>query len=123
MIRVSGVNWFTNLDIKKRHEDIILYKSYSPEEYPHYVNCDAIEVCKTELIPMDYDGVMEVPVTFMDKYNPEQFEIVGFNLDSANMDVIKEKLGRLNGGPAFYVEEQSGLKRIYTRILIRRIKN
>lgn len=123
MIRVSGVNWFTNLDIKKRHEDIILYKSYSPEEYPHYVNCDAIEVCKTELIPMDYDGVMGVPVTFMDKYNPEQFEIVGFNLDSANMDVIKEKLGRLNGGPAFYVEEQSGLKRIYTRILIRRIKN
>ena len=72
---------------------------------------------------MDYDGVMGVPVTFMDKYNPEQFEIVGFNLDSANMDVIKEKLGRLNGGPAFYVEEQSGLKRIYTRILIRRIKN
>ncbi len=76
MIRVSGVNWFTNLEIKKRQEELILYKHYTPEEYPTYDNYDAIEVSKTELIPYDYDGLMGVPITFMDKYNPNQFEIV-----------------------------------------------
>jgi hypothetical protein len=86
------------------------------------VNCNAIEISRTELIPFDYDGAMGVPITFMDKYNPNQFEIIGFNLDSAKMDIIKEKLGKLNGGPAFYVEESNGeLRRIYTRILIKRI--
>ena len=119
---MGNICWFTNLDIEKRHEDIILYKNYSPAEYPHYVNYDAIEVCKTELIPMDYDGVMGVPITFMDKYNPEQFEIVGFNLDCARMDIIKQRLGKLNGGPAFYIEENGTLRRVYTRILIRKIK-
>ena len=77
MIRVSGVQWFTNLDIKKRHEDLILYKSYSKEEYPHYINYDGIDVATTNEIPFDYDGVMGVPLTFMEKYNPEQFEIIG----------------------------------------------
>ncbi len=77
MIRVSGVVWFTNLDIKKRHENLILYKLYSPEEYPKYDNYDAINVDKTSDIPCDYDGVIGVPITFLNKYNPEQFEIVG----------------------------------------------
>lgn len=77
MIRVSGVVWYTNLDIAKRHEDLILYKQYSPQEYPKYDNYDAIEVSKTKDIPMDYRGVMGVPITFMDKYSPEQFEILG----------------------------------------------
>ena len=77
MIRVSGVVWFTNLEIKKRHEPLILYKPYSPKEYPRYANYDAIEVAKTDEIPMDYDGLMGVPKSFLDKYNPEQFEIVG----------------------------------------------
>lgn len=77
MIRVSGVVWYTNLDIAKRHEDLILYKPYSPQEYPKYDNYDAIEVSKTKDIPMDYRGVMGVPITFMDKYSPEQFEILG----------------------------------------------
>jgi hypothetical protein len=77
MIRVSGVQWFTNLEIKKRHENLILYRNYIPDEYPHYDNFDAIECCPTTNIPMDYDGLMGVPVTFLDKYNPEQFEIVG----------------------------------------------
>jgi hypothetical protein len=77
MIRVSGVHWFTNLEINKRHEELILYKNYTPEEYPKYDNYDAIEVSKTKDIPMDYDGVMGVPITFMDKYNPDQFEILG----------------------------------------------
>ena len=76
MIRVSWVVWFTNLDIKKRHEDLILYKKYSEEEYPRYDNYDAINVDKTSDIPCDYDGIMWVPITFMDKYSPEQFEIL-----------------------------------------------
>lgn len=80
MIRVSGVTWFTNLEHNKRHEKLILYKEYNPEEnpeeYPKYDNYDAIEVGKTKDIPMNYDGVMGVPITFMDKYNPEQFEII-----------------------------------------------
>ena len=77
MIRVSGVVWFTNLDIDKRHEDLILYKHYTPEEYPKYDNYDAINVDKTSDIPCDYDGIMGVPITFLDKYSPSQFEIVG----------------------------------------------
>lgn len=77
MIRVSGVQWFTNLDISKRHEDLILYKKYNPEEYPKYDNYDAIEVSKTTDIPIDYAGVMGVPITFLNKYNPEQFELLG----------------------------------------------
>lgn len=122
MIRVSGVTWFTNLEIKKRHEDIILYKHYTPEEYPRYVNYDAINVNKTEEIPMDYDGAMGVPITFLDKYNPEQFEILGKSLDLADMTVIKQKLGKLNGGPRFYIEKEGVLTRLYERIIIRKIK-
>lgn len=77
MIRVSGVTWFTNLEIPKRHEEMDLVCRYSPEEYPKYDNYDAIEVSKTMDIPCDYAGVMGVPITFLDKYNPRQFEIIG----------------------------------------------
>lgn len=76
-IRVKGVRWYTNLDIKQRHEELILVRKYDPETYPHYDNYDAINVNKTADIPCDYSGVMGVPITFMDKYCPEQFEIVG----------------------------------------------
>lgn len=76
MIRVSGVNWFTNLDHNKRHDWLDLYKTYSPEEYPKYENYNAIEVSKTANIPADYSGYMGVPITFMDKYNPDQFELI-----------------------------------------------
>lgn len=76
----SSSIWFTNLDIDKRHEKMILYKSYTPEEYPHYDNYDAIEVSKTAEIPCDYDGVMGVPITLLDKYSPDQFEILGITL-------------------------------------------
>ena len=87
MIRVSGVNWFTNLEIQKRHEDLILYKAYNPDEYPQYDNYDAINVDKTSEIPMDYDGVMGVPITFLDKYNPDQFEIVKFRKGDDGKDL------------------------------------
>lgn len=76
-IRVKGVRWFTNLDIKQRHEEMILVKRYTPESYPHYDNYDAINVDVTADIPCDYAGVMGVPITFLDKYCPEQFEIIG----------------------------------------------
>lgn len=77
MIRVSGVMWFTNLDIRKRHEEIILVKRHNPETYPKYDTYEAIDVSKAVDIPCDYAGVMGVPITFMTKYSPEQFEIVG----------------------------------------------
>lgn len=105
MIRVSGVNWFTNLDIQKRHEDLILFKKYTADEYPSYDNYEAINVNKTSDIPNDYFGIMGVPITFMDKYNPDQFEII----DTSTIAMPK-------GAP--YVNG----KRIYERILIRRRK-
>jgi len=76
---MGSVFWFTNLDNRKRHEDIILYKNYygNESEYPTYDNYDAINVDKISEIPMDYEGMMGVPITFIDKYNPEQFEIIG----------------------------------------------
>ena len=108
MIRVSGVTWFTNLEHNKRHEELILYKEYNPEkfpeEYPKYDNYDAIEVKKTAEIPMNYNGVMGVPITFLDKYNPEQFEIVKFRKGDDDKDLS------ING------------KCPYFRILIKKIK-
>jgi len=76
---MGSVNWFTNLDVARRHEQMTLYKKYIPEEYPRYDNYDAINVNYKAEIPMDYDGVMGVPVTFLDNYNPEQFEIIGLD--------------------------------------------
>lgn len=69
--------WFTNMDIAKRHEDLILYRKYSPAEYPAYDNYDAIDVSRTKDIPQDFEGTMGVPITFLEKHNPDQFEIVG----------------------------------------------
>ena len=74
----AGAVWFTNLDIKKRHEEMILFRKYDPETYPKYDNYDAINVDVTADIPCDYAGNMGVPITFFDKYCPEQFEIIGY---------------------------------------------
>ena len=146
MIRVSGVTWFTNLEIKKRHEDIILYKTYTPEAYPTYDNYDAIEVGKTADIPSDYEGVMGVPITFLDKYNPEQFEILGITktwYGGANkiypeqIQVDKNgkesKVSKLNDGSVlelstppvsgtYYIVDGKYYIQTYARILIRRKK-
>ncbi|ENI5462351.1 adenine-specific methyltransferase EcoRI family protein [Flavobacterium psychrophilum] len=86
MIRVSGVTWFTNLEIRKRHEDLELYKSYTPEEFPTYENFNAINIGKTKEIPVNYNGFMGVPITFLDKYNPEQFEIIGLGISSSGIE-------------------------------------
>lgn len=135
MIRVSGVNWFTNLDHSKRHEELDLYKTYSPDLYPHYDNYDAIEVGKTADIPMDYEGAMGVPITFMDKFNPEQFEILGMceNEDLYSLktrvynaqerkDAYQAKFGKkgsydLNASAVLVIKGR--YEKVYQRILIR----
>jgi hypothetical protein len=108
--------WFTNLDIAKRHEDLILYKTFSPEEYPEYDNYNAIEVSKVAHIPLDYDGIMGVPITFLDKYNPEQFEILGSDHE-VKQGLLPELVqpnwsGKIDRG---YINGE----RLYARILIR----
>lgn len=86
----GNVCWYTNLDISKRHEDLILYKTYNEKDYLKYDNYDAIEVSKVTEIPSDYAGAMGVPITFLDKYNPEQFEILGIT-DRDNNSGLKIK--------------------------------
>ena len=103
-IRVKGVRWFTNLDYAARHEKLTLWKNYTPEDYPKYDNYDAINVNKYSEIPVDYDGVMGVPITFMDFYSPEQFEILGIDKDLTD----NHKRGIING------------KQLYVRIMIKR---
>lgn len=76
-IRVKGVRWFTNVDYCERHERMILYRKYTAKDYPAYDNYEAVNIDKVSEIPFDYDGIMGVPITFMDKYNPDQFDIVG----------------------------------------------
>ena len=99
--------WFTNLDHKKRHEDLILYKKYSPDEYPKYDNYDAINVGKTADIPVDYAGEMGVPITFLDKHNPEQFEIIGMDRPLITQLTGKQSRFKIKG------------KEIFARIVIR----
>ena len=113
MIRVSGVIWMTNLDHNKRHEELDLVCRYSPEEYPEYDNYKAIEVSKTADIPCDYSGVMGVPITFLDKYNPEQFEIIGITSN----DPIVQHLWK--HGASKYDRPYLNGHRMYSRLLIR----
>jgi hypothetical protein len=103
-IRVKGVRWFTNIDVPQRHEPLTLYKKYTPDEYPTYVNYNAIEVSKVSDIPMDYDGHMGVPITFLDKYNPEQFEIIGSSRWLGEpMSKFAPKGSYVQGGIRFYL--------------------
>jgi len=80
-IRVKGVRWFTNMDIKQRHQELILVKRYDPQVYPHYYNYDAIDIDSVANIPCDYSGLMGVSDNFLDVFNPEQFEIIGLGTD------------------------------------------
>ena len=134
MIRVSGVHWFTNLDINKRHEDLILYKNYTPEEYPKYENFDAINVDVTKDIPVDYAGAMGVPITFIDKYNPDQFEIIGLGISNSGIEIGVEpykpehkkyrkeiqKRGAVDGD--LYMMKNGIVEVPYARILIKNKK-
>ena len=114
--RVNGLTrWFTNLDIKKRHEELILVKKYAghEDEYPKYDNYDAIEVSKVADIPFDYDGVMGVPITFLDKYSPDQFEIVGGTANGQVPNAMKIGHYRTYNNPVI------GDRKVYQRILVR----
>ena len=125
-VRVKGVRWFTNLDHAKRHEELILYKRYSPEEYPAYDNYDAINVDKTAEIPMDWDGAMGVPITFLDKHNPEQFEVMGIT-DRDNNSGLKTKEYTLADVPNSGDLNRSVIKvggehkPTYVRLLVKRV--
>ena len=113
---VASTIWFTNLDHKKRHEKLILHKKYLPEEYAQYDNYDAINVDKTKDIPVDYDGKMGVPITFLNKFNPDQFEII----DGLNRYSILE--GPTEKTKGKYLSQVNG-KPIYVRIVIKYKKN
>ena len=126
MIRVSGVNWFTNMEIPKRNEELDLVCRYSPEEYPTYENYDAIEVSKTSDIPYDYSGAMGVPITFLEKYNPEQFEIIGQTQGDSGKELglrpydraLKKYNKSLRDGQLYYMK--NGIpEKPYARVLIR----
>lgn len=136
--------WFTNLDIAKRHENLVFYKQYSPEEYPKYDNFDAIEVSKFADIPADYNGVMGVPITFLNKHNPDQFEIVGITKTwfggaskiyprqiQVDKSGKKSEVTKLNDGPVlkidkkpknatYYMVDGEMFMQAYARILIRK---
>ena len=114
---VASTIWFTNLDYKKRHDDLTLYKTYvnNKSDYPKYDHYDAINVNKTKDIPMDYKGRIGVPITFLTKYNPKQFEIIeGLNrysiLEGPTAKTRGKYLAQVNGKP------------IYVRIVIRNKK-
>jgi len=107
-IRVKGVRWFTNLDYPQRHEELILYERYSPEKYPKFDNYNAINVNKTAHIPEDYDGAMGVPISFLDKHNPDQFELMSADDIRSNSSIpfkqhglIKDKDSAISGKPTY----------------------
>ena len=124
-IRVKGVRWFTNLDYDERHEDLILYRSFSQNDNPKYDNYNAIEVSKTADIPADYTDIIGVPITFFDKYNPDQFDIIWQASGNTRASAPKEILEELGYIPS--KEDRGGCclingKRCYDRVFIRRKK-
>lgn len=140
-VKTPAIAWFTNLDIKKRHEDLILIKHYTPEEYPNYDNYDAINVNSTSDIPCDYSGTIGVPITFLDKYNPDQFEIITLGVGEDNFTPTK-KYGKFRNPDTgeycsdkrdflLYIRDAKGkylteegyrVTKLYARILIRNKK-
>jgi hypothetical protein len=146
-IRVKGVRWFTNLDVPVRHEKLTLYRRYNADDYPFYDNYDAINVDKVSEIPYDYEGAMGVPITFIDKYNPEQFEVLGWTRGLNEFEIFPTKRytnakqikpngdetngGKVNTGPNLLLKEKPQgnyyiaddvdgyLIQLYMRVIIR----
>ena len=126
-IKVKSVRWFTNMDFPQRHEDLVLHRKYNPEDYPHFDNYDAINVDVTNDIPADYDGAMGVPITFLDKYSPDQFEILGIT-DRDNNSGLKTRVYTREDGPKYGDMNRRGavrvgdqLKPTYARLFIRKL--
>lgn len=127
--KFGNVLWFTNLDVSKRHEELVLYKSYDPEVYPHYENYDGIDIASVTDIPRDYDGVMGVPVSFMNSYNPDQFDLIGYGKGKLGQSVgvvgIKPEHKRLMknhaaAGDLYYMLPDGKPKTPFARILIKK---
>lgn len=120
-IRVKGVRWFTNLEYPDRQRSLQLVRTFDPHEYPTYANFDAIEVSRTKDIPYDYPGPMGVPITFLDWYDPDQFEILGSSKTlGVPMGTVAAKGSFVAGGPRFYLPKGDGtFRRMYDRIVIR----
>ena len=124
---VNGIMWYTNLEHNKRNLPFDLYKKYNKEEYPKYENYEAIDVNKTSEIPIDYDGIMGVPITFLDKYCPSQFEIIGIAQGDSGKELglkpfpreLKKLNPSLRDGQLYYMENGKPIKP-YTRVLIRK---
>lgn len=124
-IRVKGVRWFTNVESGEYVPPLNLNSTYDPLTYPKYDNYDAIEVGKTSNIPRDFEGVMGVPITFLDKYCPEQFEIIMLANGNARTNVSPDVLARVRYKA--HPEDRGGVgvvagERKYARILIKRKK-
>lgn len=122
-IRVKGVRWFTNIDVRGRMERLKLTRFYRPEDYPTYENYGAIDVARTKDIPVDYDGFMGVPITFLDRYDPGQFDIVMLANGNARSSVSATTLKEVRYSP--HPEDKGGVgiidgRRAYARIIIRR---
>ena len=115
-IRVKGVRWYTNMDYASRHEELKLWKTYNESDFPKYENYDAINVNKYSEIPVDYEGVIGVPITILDFYCPEQFDILGISASWDETDIMKNlKLSEIHRhGPIMNGKE------MYRRIFIRR---
>ena len=114
LVKFRNVTWYTNIETPKRYWELDLWKEYSPDEYPRYDNYDAIEVSKTDHIPVDYFGVMGVPITFLDKYCPNQFEIIGCSDNGAVPDEYKLPHFKAHNEP--FIDG----KKLYKRLFIRR---
>lgn len=119
-IRVKGVRWFTNLDYKKRHDEFIYIRKYNPADYPRYENLDAIDVSESKAIPEDWDGLMGVPDTFLDIYNPDQFEIVGLGAGDLAKEIGVKRNFRGRTDVALKIDGKD--KCPYSRIIVRRRK-
>lgn len=132
-VRVATSCWFTSLPVRKHNDDLTLYKNYTPEKYPKYYNFDAINVNTYTDIPCDYNGYMGVPLTFLDKYNPNQFEIIGLGISSSGLEIgVKgytpehkeyrkrvQKRGAVDGD--LYLLDSDGHPQVpYTRIIIKK---
>lgn len=128
-LKVPAICWLTNFDIQKRHEEVKLYKKYNPEEYPKYENFDAIEVGKVNDIPVDYEGMMGVPDTFLDVYNPDEFEIIGLGSGYLGQSIgvggikpehKKQMKSHAAAGDLYYLLEDGKPKIPYSRIIVKR---
>jgi len=125
-VRVVGIRWFTNLDYKERHEPLDLFKKYNKNEYPKLDNYDAININKTKDIPENYKKLMAVPITFIDKYNPSQFELLGIT-DRSNSSGLRTKKYTIKDTPNYNDLNARGVlkigkkyKALYPRLLIKK---